>query len=88
MPNCTDDYTENYLKTIEDFVEAYRKKYRVVPSATPLPELSDFAHGEGTNLLYRRVIPCYCWKEDLKTNPDCINLVLTQIEKDRGKLGL
>ncbi len=84
MPNDTD----TYLETIEDFVDAYRKKYKVVPSDTPLLELSEFAHGEGTTLLYRRIIPGYDWKSELKANSVLLQMVYDQVEKDREKLGL
>lgn len=86
--NCMDDYTDMHVAGISKFVEAYRKKFKVEPRSTPLPELSDFAVGEGVNLLYRRVIPYRYWEEELKSNLDTIPLVLSQIEKDRGKLGV
>lgn len=86
--NCMDDYTDMHVAGISKFVEAYRKKFKVEPGSTRLPELSDFAVGEGVNLLYRVVIPYRYWEDELKSDPEAVRTVVAQIERDRSKLGL
>jgi len=48
---------EEDLRLINDFVEEYRARYKVVPSYGEKLELSCLAFGEGHNLLYRQLIP-------------------------------
>ncbi|MEK6969110.1 MAG: hypothetical protein AABW48_01650 [Nanoarchaeota archaeon] len=77
------------FKTIRDFVDAYRRKYNIAPSSTPVPEFSDYACGEGVNLLYRRIIlGPNDWEAELVDDPQSLQAVINQIEKDRKGYGL
>lgn len=75
------------LKTINDFVIAYRNKYQITPGSKPLFELSSFANNDGNNILYRHLIHSHDWNV-LKGNQSVVDLVLKQIEKDRVVYGL
>ena len=73
------------MKTITDYVTAYRSKHDIQPTPGRKHELSCIQFGEGYNLLYRQLITtdenCGGWLE--LNSPEVRTLVLEQIAKDQ-----
>ena len=83
-----DPNKEAEMKTITDYVAAYRTKYNIEPTPGRKHELSCVHFGEGYNLLYRQLVLTdngdSGWLE--LNSPEVRAIVLEQIAKDQKDL--
>ena len=79
---------KSQTQTITDYVNAYRIKHNITPTPGRKLEFSCYAIGEGTNLLYRQLVPTINGDGDWPSLQDgeIRKLVLEQIAKDRSTL--